>query len=304
MCLLRKGFAAVRSTFDQWLAFQTGLRDSSRATYRTMAESFLSWCDRRGVRLMDLTPALISEYMGEAMAENSNGVINGRVNMLRAFFTWAVARKLMESNPCQRALLPRLQAAKPEKVAFTEPEYRRVLAELERGEEGGYEPYWPTATRLGWHTGLRMGDVACLSWPQVNLAAGLITVNPRKRQASGQRLEIPIEPELFEHLSAVPLNPPCERVLPGMCWQFGDNRARLSSRFALACERAGLPNHSYHSLRHGFVTRLLNAGIDSVLISSMTGQSIEQIRSYAHVSPAAKAAALAASRTNAQLVTS
>jgi site-specific recombinase XerD len=72
-------------------------------------------------------------------------------------------------------------------------------------------------------------------------------------------------------------------------------RKSMVAQFRSLCKGVGIP-HSFHAFRHAFVTRLVNAGVDPLIIGSMTGQSREQIQAYAHVSNEAKCSALAKAR--------
>lgn len=108
-----------------------------------------------------------------------------------------------------------------------------------------------------------------------------------------------MERELYDHLLELHNKRKVESpfVLPLMCAIYtGPFTQVLVGQFRHICDDAGLKEHSFHSFRHGFVSRLVNAGVDPITIGSMTGQTIEQIQEYSHVSPQAKVNALAQSR--------
>ncbi len=223
---------------------------------------------------------------------------------IAGFFEWCVQDRLLDMNPVQWNRLPSIPKEMPRRCCFNEEQYRRILDVAAHGEK--WAEFWPSAIMIAWHTGLRCKDICTLRWDhdehgggsKVDFEQEIIVARPSKRDSIRQRLEIPMDRELYEHLLGLK---DAEHladsafVLPLMYWRtYG--RRDLHGEFRNMCDSCGLTEHSFHSFRHGFVTRLINAGVDPLTIGSMTGQSIEQVQEYCHISNGAKRNALEQSR--------
>ncbi|MGB7751847.1 MAG: site-specific integrase [Candidatus Acidiferrales bacterium] len=57
----------------------------------------------------------------------------------------------------------------------------------------------------------------------------------------------------------------------------------LKAGFALACEKAGITDVTWHTLRHTFASRLVNSDVDIVTVKELLGHSsISVTMRYAH----------------------
>jgi integrase len=63
------------------------------------------------------------------------------------------------------------------------------------------DPEWQSLIKFGLYTGQRLGDVASLSWSQIDLSRDEIRLTTRK---TGKTLLIPIATPLREHLLSQP----------------------------------------------------------------------------------------------------
>lgn len=292
----------VSDALDVWLAyFDHGRKPASNATMRARALNFR--------RLYGSQP--IAEINRDDIAEFYRLMLDtfglkphvamARIQMLKGFFQFFHEDGIVAINPVQQNRLPKVPTWKEKKVPFNLDGFRAVANKL--GDR--YEGAWRTACTVGYYTGLRFSDVCFLRWAPDEMGHGtyvdfdreLVIARPIKRDQTNQVLEIPMERELYdellvawnrrpEHYMANPY------VMPVMHGFYVGQRTILCNQFRIACDAVGLPEHSFHSFRHGFVTRLLNAGVDTLIISSMTGQSRDQIAQYAHVSQDAKRKAL------------
>lgn len=296
----------MRQLFEQFLGFNSAsMGASSRETLRTTMQRFFDYCELNDLPIEAVTTCHMAEFMVWCQTEHrlKAQTINARVKLARRFFGWLVDRGGIVENPVKANRLPRLQVEQIHKVPFTHEQYQRLLRELTRREDGPGEPwvyptYWHDACVVAWHTGLRASDVADLQWSSVRWDDRVLHVRPIKRRRAGQRLDIPIEDELFSlllqrHNERQDENP---HVIPIFYAEYTTDRKRVVGAFRRICDRVGLTEQSLHSFRHSMVSRLLNAGVDPITIGSITGQTIEVIKGYAHVSTDAKVKALAKSR--------
>lgn len=290
-----------------WRKCRNAIASSEQAIDWLMRDCF-RYIRRHGLTFQTLTTAEVAKWRSEALAKGCgvNGVRH-KQKLLRSYCEFCVGTDRMLRNPVNTQILPPLVKQKIIRYPFTHDQYQRVLAEscrLMRGTRVGqrkHQHYWHPAIVLGWHTGLRISDVASLTWRDINWDEGIITVAPIKKRRFRETLIIPMDPELdqylleFRKLHYNPTHIP-GYLLPVFCGSYFTKKSHVDSEFRAICDPCGLTEHSFHSFRHGFVTRLLNAGVDPITIGSMTGQTIEQIKEYAHISVDAQRAALSQAR--------
>jgi integrase len=219
-----------------------------------------------------------------------------RAKIAKHVLNFAVRQKLLAVNPLNnKADLPRIRNQKVYRMPFTHSEYLQVLVEAQNAQK--HAGWWVTAITIGWHTGIRVGDVACLEW-QENIIFGKewMKVWPKKKANVEECLTIPMDPELFSHLLALYNNRDADEqrpfVLPRMNYLYHQEPREVDRGFRKICDAVGLHEHTFHSFRHGFVSRMLNADVNYLIIQSLTGQSLSQIKAYAHISIEAKISAL------------
>ena len=285
----------MKEAFERYMAdYRATLSPRTAQIYADLFAKFFAWCEGEGLNLRKIQREHIAAWMSWRRVKlGHNGAwINGSLCHLKKFFEWCVEERLVKANPVQLRHLPRFQVEDVEKIPFDEAQYRRVLHVIEQGE---FAPCWKSLCVISWHTGLRLSDACLLRWQSVHFDDRKLVVHPKKRRARNQRLEIPMSAELYEHLLTIRNTGGIEDfVLPEAERLYMRGVSGLGRTFRRICDCAGLPDHSFHSWRHGFVTRLINAGVDSLVIASMTGQTLEVIQGYAHVSMQAKRNALGA----------
>ena len=142
--------------------------------------------------------------------------------------------------------------------------------------------------RFALNTGLRIGEIFSLRWSHVDLPRGILSVFASKTQTIR---EIPINSEARKVLEAWKLNKKNENVFYNP--QTGKPFVDLKAGFALACEKAGISDVTWHTLRHTFASRLLNSGVDIVTVKELQGHSsISVTMRYAHTNIENKRAAV------------
>lgn len=288
--------------FDKWLHKRRfTVKASTFATYKTLMSDVIGFAKGRLIVTMDQQWAeSLLHYLLHQKQLNPN-VVRNKLKYLRFVLTYGVDEGMFEKMPFSFKKLPRVQKARVDKRPFTYEQYLSVRQELCKDI---YFAFLPDACAIAWHTGLRMSDVANMKRSLVDLKTCVIHSKTMKKSAEREMLEIPMEPDLqpvIHRLMNTPSAYETDMLIPRLSFVYLNERPTIIAQFRAACDAVGLPKHSFHSFRHSFVTRLLNAGIDSLIISSITGQSIEQIQEYAHVSIAAKMAAMARSRGESQV---
>ena len=159
---------------------------------------------------------------------------------------------------------------------------------------------------FGLYTGQRLGDVATLTWQNIDLQQGEIRLVTRKTHKTKI---LPIAAPLRRHIEALPSSDdPSAPVHPkafSIVIEQEGKTGHLSNQFADLLADAGLrkkkahrkakdsskrkhvgaqPDLTFHCLRHTAVTMMKEAGIPSAVVMELIGHDSEQMSDvYTHV---------------------
>ena len=145
------------------------------------------------------------------------------------------------------------------------------------------------AVRFMFITGWRSrSEVLPLRWPQVDLAAGFVRLEPGTTKNSEGRA-FPLIPELrvlLERRQAITRR--CERaqgrIIAHVFHRYGRPIKSLRRAWVTACRKAGRPGLLPHDLRRSAVRNLERAGISRSVAMKLTGHKTEAVyRRYAIV---------------------
>ena len=111
-------------------------------------------------------------------------------------------------------------------------------------------------------TGCRRGELLSLTWADVSMSRGLLTVRAEKAK-SGKSRQIPLSPRLKAVLKMIEHDPAGNPHKPS-AYVFGDGVGRQvkdpKKAWLACCKAAGIDNLHFHDLRHETGSRLLEAG--------------------------------------------
>jgi integrase len=267
--------------FRQWLAGKETNRSAGTARrYAPIVDGFLASLGTRATKpLASLAPGDVDRYVTELGRRGLSGrTIGLHVTAIRTALNYARRQGTIPTNPAEA--IERPAAVEHTKGTFTEAELA-MLASAAEGE-------WRTLILVGNFTGLRLGDCAKLEWRGVDLTAGTLTTTMQK---TGKKVTLPLHPDLLAHLEKLAgTDAPDTFVLPTLANQHHGGRMGLSRSFlelmrqaGLAAEDASGNKRSFHSLRHGFTSRLANAGIAPELRMKLTGHTSAKVHAgYTH----------------------
>ena len=279
----RFGGETVRAFLERWVARKNSETSAATARkYRDTANHFLTFLGQRATAdISSITAREIAAFRDGLAARLAVGTANGNLKILRVAFADALRSKLVSVN--EAANVPVLKAGAGGagvRRGFTVPELQRVLAVA--GEE------WRAMILAGLYTGgQRLGDVARLTWNNVDLERMEIRLVTRK---TGRRQIIPMTAPLLACMSALPSSDdPKAPVFPQAAARIASSKAggvgALSNQFRDLLSAAGLANAtshtasgqgrssrreaaelSFHSLRHTATSMMKNAGISGPVV--------------------------------------
>lgn len=186
--------------------------------------------------------------------------INHCLNLLRATYNRGIRSNTIQHNP--------MQGVRPLGVnttrlrILTEEEETRLFAALP-------EPLH-VIVEIDLLTGLRQSDLLGLEWNNVDLEAGIYTVQMIKTRGG---LRLPMHPRVKEILSRLPQN--SRYVFPGT--KEGQPRGAIGRGFRNAVRRACILDFAFHDLRTTWAVRLAMAGVDQFTLMELGGWKTSRI---------------------------
>jgi integrase len=293
-------FPTVREYFDSWVARKKPeTAPSSYRLYYDKARGFLSWLGKRAdeqIALIDRQDIL--DFRAAELKRVAPRSVNYSVKFLRMVFKTAKEDgKYHDENPATGVKVAKLRDASRRR-GFTIPEIRRVL-EVANDE-------WRSLIFFGLYTGQRLGDLARLTWQNVDLARDEIRFVSRK---TGRTMIIPIAPPLRVEIENLPAGDDPRQPLHPRAFasveKSGGITNTLSRQFRELLADAGLATPkahrtteaapgrdgprelsqiSFHSLRHTATSLMKNAGINASVVMDIIGHESEAISAhYTHI---------------------
>lgn len=288
---------SVRRFSADWLKDKKGaIATRSHGFYNSRVESFmLSLGKRADLPLFQITEADIRFWRDKESKRVSTSTTNHGLKVLRMLFGDAKKRNLISENPAERIPVLKRDTRTPRRP-FTMAELDVLLKHID-GE-------WRSLVIFGLYTGQRLGDLARMSWAELDVEAMEIRLTTRK---TGRHQKIPICKPLMSHIESLsrpvvassPLHPESFDLITRQ-----GKPSTLSRQFHDLMSKAGLvtkrPHRkqekedksrrriasdlTFHSFRHTLTSMLKNAGVSASIAEEIVGHdSAEMNRIYTHL---------------------
>ncbi len=268
-------FEEAMKKFLEWSEVNT--RPDTYRNDRYYSERWRVFRHFAGRTLDRITPTDVEAYKAARASEKhgkgtvSTKTVDNDLARLKRMFSLCVTWGLCEKNP-----------VKP--VKFFKPESRRdrfLSPDEEQALLDKASPALKTAIIFSIDIGMRLGEMLSLSWAQVDLRRGEVTVTAEKAKGKRSR-RIPLNAKARAALETLP------RSLDPNALVFRHFDGRYSSPLHDPWERAlkesGLSGVCWHTLRHTFASRLVMAGADLVTVQKLLGHTtLAMVLKYAHL---------------------
>ena len=234
--------------------------------------------------LKEITPWMIEDFKTEQAKTLKASSINALLTVLRAMLNLAVKWGNLKASPFKEVKLLKVDATEPPHLSVEEA---NRLLDAYRGDRDLY-----VFTAIGLNTGMRIGEIVNLTWPDVDLSRRVVKVRPKTegqgirawRVKTGDIRDIPVNDSLAGVLSKHPRHISCPYVLYSPDGTPYTDQA-MRDRMERAVKRTGIPAHP-HLLRHTFGTTLAAAGVDLDTIRRLMGHTdIHMTMRYLHAAP-------------------
>jgi len=290
--------STVRDFGDHWIARKKAeVSGSTFGFYQSAYRNFIRYLGKRAdVALFEISKDEILDWRDQEAARVSASTVNHGLKFVRMLFAAARREGLIADNPAEDVPILK-RDTKSTRRPFTQSEIKDVIKFAD--EE------WKSMILFGLYTGQRLGDIAQMTWEQIDLEAEEIRIQTGK---TGRFQKIPIAPPLLNYINSlpkpehgqIPLHERAEEIVV----QQGKTGS-LSIQFRKIMSDAGLVRKkahrkaehapgrsgrrvesriSFHSLRHTTTSWLKNSGVSSSIAEEFVGHdSAEMNRIYTHI---------------------
>lgn len=285
--------------YTEWLQFwlenyvRASVKKRTYERYKLIAEKHIA----KGVGDTDinaLSPLILQQFVtrlmqngnkrtGRGLSANS---INGIISVLQNSLKTAYAAGLTADYAAGRIKRPRLVEKQVD--CFTATEQKAIeYAVLNSGRDKLF------GIILCLYAGLRIGELLALTWADMGLRKGLISVTKSCHDSKDGR--VVEEPKTPSSRRIIPLPKQLLPILKGLKkrsaspFVISSNGKPVFVRsyqrtFELLLIKLRIPHKGFHSLRHTFATRAIECGMDVKTLSEILGHKNPTItlNRYAH----------------------
>lgn len=279
----------TREHATQWLALKKPeVATSTYVSYKKSVSKFLANIGELADQDMsDVRKANIAQFRDSLLVSVSPTTVNHDIKTVKAIFKSAKRDGYISDDPAESIEMVRRSTDRVRRP-FTVDELRAILEVA--------TPEWQSLIKFGLYTGQRLGDLARLTWSNLDLERNVIRLQARK---TGKAMTIPIAEPLRNHILCLPV--PSKPSAPIHPRAFRTAGHRLSNQFVDLLVVVGLrqkqkrtgagrggrrqPSEvSFHVLRHTCTTLLKHAGVPQAVVQELIGhQSPAMSGVYTHV---------------------
>jgi integrase len=297
--------STMNDFFESWLkrkSIEAG--EKTHLRYQGVIQQFRAFLGAKAAKdITHLTSKEIAAFRDSISDRLSPGTVNISLKIIRAALNQAKRDGLVDQNEAERvAFLKRAKSRT--RRPFSIPELHKIL------EVANQE--WRGMIIFGLYTGLRLGDIAKLTWANLDLNKAELTLITSK---TDRYQNLPLAKPLFEHLTSLPgSDDPQQPLFPAAfeCYDKNYFNGALSKQFYQILVSAGLAQKritketgkggsvkhaqnelSFHCLRHTATSLLKNAGVSDVVARDIIGHESEAVsRNYTHIDTETKRRAI------------
>ncbi len=278
---------------DRWL--ETKSVEASPSTlkrYTDIIESFRKYAAKHLEQdIASISATTIAAWRDTEAKRLSRASVNLALKTVRSCFSDALKQGLLTANPAGQVPILKNTGASARRE-FT-------IAEIKRLREKG-DDEWKGMILFGLYTGQRLGDLARLTWRNVDTERNEIALSTQK---TGRRIVLPIVKPLQDFIATLESSDnPDAFLFPSKAAAY--KAGSLSGQFYNLLVDTGMAKArthvkakdgrnakreksqiSFHSLRHSAVTFLKAAGVSDALAREIIGhESAAVSRAYTHLS--------------------
>ncbi len=242
--------------------------------------------------MRDLTATVLQRFTVDLSEKDlSANTVNGIISLLKTSLKRAVQIGVTEKEFSFAIVRPKQREKQVE--CFSKCEQKKIERYIEEKKKPRL-----FGIILTLYTGLRIGELLALTWKDIDLQKGIITVSKSCHDSwqNGKYVKkidtpktdcstrvIPIPKQLLPHIKVIKKQSKSDYVVDGKN-EYGAEVRSYQNTFDLLLKRLKLPHKGFHSLRHTFATRTLECGMDIKTLSEILGHKNPTItlKRYTH----------------------
>lgn len=224
-----------------------------------------------------IKPIKIEEYKRYRRKTVCPATINRELNSLSKMFSVAKENGYLLINPCHSVKKLRVEN---KKIRFLTREEEKLMF------DNLPDDWFKLAINFALLTGMRKSEILNLKWECIDFKENYINVLKTKNAKARQ---IPLATKLKDELMRLKRLSEYIFTNPEKLTPYTD----LKDRFKFICEKTNITGIVFHDLRHTAATRMVECGIDLVVVKEILGHSdINMTMRYAHPVPEVKLKAI------------
>lgn len=304
-------FKVEKTTFDIYMekfltSIKPQLTNKTFNTYKYIATKHLIPYFGK-MELSKIKAIHVQEFYTESLKEVSSTTVRHFHNLLNKAFNQAIKWQIVNINPCIAVDKPK--RAKAELNVYDEVQLNKLLERLKNMT--CYIPVMLAVT-----TGMRLGEIAGLTWDKVNLDEGIIYVEKQLQKVDDSLELLPLKTEsskrkiilldyTIKELKQLNKEQKENKLKYGEYYQetnfvvcqkktglpyepqyISRNYNRVMKEYGI-CEELNIPYIRFHDLRHTHATLMLKANINPKIVAERLGHSSVNLtlNTYSHVLP-------------------
>jgi len=288
---------SFREYAESWLTAKRPETAPSTATFYENA--ITKFTDTIGPKadseIVDIAKADVLAFRNAEVKSFAPRTVNHDLKVIRMIFRAARSEGVVSEDPAEFVKTVKL-AHETGRRAFTLPEVRSVLSVA--------DDEWKSMILFGLYSGQRLGDIAKLTWANLDLQAGELRLVTSK---TGKTIIQPLAGPLKSHIELLTVNDDPNAPIHPRAFDIVVRQKKsggLSNQFASLLSQAGLREKvahrkthgegrgvgsstgglSFHCLRHTAVSLLKEAGIPAAVVMELVGHDSKAMSDhYTHV---------------------
>ena len=168
---------SVADYLDQWLDqyVNANLRPNTQSTYKGIVNNHIKPAVGH-FKLQHLTPSSLQSFVND---QKDKGFSKQHVDLILSTFKGALnyaiePLQLIQSNPMIYVKPPKMEKKPRQRIILTKEEWNQIIDRFPFGSTHHIP------LMIGFNTGLRIGEVFGLTWNDIDLKEGTITVNKQQ----------------------------------------------------------------------------------------------------------------------------